>query len=221
VAGTSIEIALSCYATSNDILAPFNSVPCEIERQRVSNKTPQNYEYSWRHTAALRMTYVCYRRYVHNEKPIKFYNHINLADIKRRLGSELFNSAARVSIVRHPLDVLISLFRWAHRGERSLPNFSDWLLMNRRYWALNNEYYLINGEEMISHWIKYENIQDGLEFLEQEFPTLEGLQSIFSGVAAKRSAKSDSSRADYFGSIPSIEEEILTANEHILNRFYK
>lgn len=173
VAGTSIEIALSCFATPDDIVTPLGF---EEERTRAEKggQFPVNWGKSKRDDDECRAVFQ--RFLATGEKPkrwfglrrprlypkhrAKFFNHITPDEISRGDGRALLGDAFMVTICRHPYEQVVSFA--SHIGtvhssfEQALPRAirkSD-----------ENEVYLF-GERRPDFVIRYENLQEDLTLL--------------------------------------------------------
>lgn len=221
VAGTSVEIALSAYATDDDILTPFESRNCEFLRTTSGGRQPQNYSYTKSNSSVLKLAAVAYKRLIYKEHPIRFYNHINANDIRKRLGETNFDNAIKVAVVRNPLSTLVSLYGWAHRTQESKPKFTDWVKSHPEYWGLNNEFYFIGDQPIISEWIRFESIASDLESLDRRYDGLRDISKRLRSTFAKRGHGVEECVVDsLYQTIPEIKAEILKRNAYVAENFY-
>jgi hypothetical protein len=103
-----------------------------------------------------------------------------------KLGSERWQELFKVSIVRNPFDAAISRYFWRVRPNFfSCADFENFCLSNKNLHTQNHEQYLINGEEVIDFFIRYESIQEDTSKLETLFPELNGLAKLLATIKAK------------------------------------
>lgn len=216
VAGTSLEIALSQFATAADIITPFSPAD-EETRQRLGFRGPQNYRKPWMHYRWADIV-----KSLRNRKPAKtFYNHISAADVRRLLGADVFDNATKISIVRNPYDRLISRYFWdtaRKGGER--PPFREWALRNEKRFNRNDPLYFIDGTYVIDHTLKYETLLEDCRALEVEIPKLAGLADTLAKIHAKGSFRPrDRDTASYFADCEDLLPVVTRANQAIIDRF--
>ena len=102
----------------------------------------------------------------------RYYNHIEARKIKKRIGEDIFNSYTKVSIVRHPIDYLISNYYFFGIDLHNV-SFRDYAIQApvKDF----KKFYEINGEYIIDHMIRFENLNEDIKKLEQKIPGLVGL----------------------------------------------
>ncbi len=121
-AGTSIEISLSKFCGSKDVITPITEED-ERVRQSLGFLGPQNY-----HKARIKWTLKQWRNYLKNgEKPYRFYNHIPTKEIIDLLPEKIWNSYFKFTIERNPFDKAVSYYYWRKANEK-YKNFSDFIL---------------------------------------------------------------------------------------------
>ncbi|MBW6419710.1 sulfotransferase family 2 domain-containing protein [Celeribacter sp. PS-C1] len=179
-AGTSFEIALSRFAEEDDIITPISNVDEDI-RRNLGFQTCQNYlkrpqEYNLNDA----ITYL--RR---GARAKKFYNHITAAKTRRRLGPNLFDAAYKVSIVRNPFDMIVSLYFWKTRKDEVRPSIQEWVKRNKSVLRRYMDQYYLNGTDIIDFYVRFENFEEDILELENRVPALQGLWSTFNSINAK------------------------------------
>lgn len=165
VAGTSFEIALSRYAQPEDIVTPIIEGD-ENTRREMGFSGPANF--------------------MGNDGSILFKNHISALDAKRRIGSE-WPSLLKVSIIRNPFDVYVSLFFYKNGAQADILTLSDWYIHGDggAYLGANCKQYFIGGKLIIDRFIRYENLQEDIRDLENACPGLDGLCETFQKIKSK------------------------------------
>ena len=183
VAGTSFEIALSSFAGPRDIITPYGKVSRadEMTRQERGYTSPQNYAYPWYRLPFVSRSewrFAYYRR----QLPKRFRNHLPAAQIKQRLGADIWSRSLKVSIVRCPFDRAVSAYFWRRKPDE---DFGAYLVRDLRYLCANDRHYRIGGEDCVDVYLRYEHIAGDIAALERRLPELAGLGAIFAGLSAK------------------------------------
>lgn len=161
VGGTSLEIALSKYANEDDTITPITAEDEEL-RKSLGFRGPQNFQSG-------------------------LYNHISAVEARAIIGSNLFDEATKISIVRSPFDYMISSYFWEiARGDvdKNL-SFEDYVLNNVHKLIINNQYYQIDGKNVIDHYVRFDKMIEDLRDIEAKFPQLTGLAKEFTQIKAK------------------------------------
>jgi hypothetical protein len=114
VGGTSIELALSELCGPEDIITPVN------EEHLRKGRGPQNYIVPYRDW----LWHLGLRRDGASSPQIVFAAHSRGRDIKRHLGSKVWNEYLKATIVRNPWDREVSRFFWV-RGRPRMPDVFD------------------------------------------------------------------------------------------------
>jgi hypothetical protein len=202
VAGTSLEIALSRYAGAHDILTPISSGDEEI-REGLGFKGAQNYL---------------------DESGNKIFRpHMTAAEAKNKLGSVLWAECKKVSIVRNPFDVYVSLFFYQNGASADIEKLSDWYLKGKgmAYLSVNHKQYFIKGDLIIDHFVRYEYIKEDILELEKEFPSLVGLYNIFTTIKAKSGIRSNASYdlVNVYSKHNSLKKKIERLHDFEINQF--
>ncbi|MBW2713167.1 MAG: sulfotransferase family 2 domain-containing protein [Deltaproteobacteria bacterium] len=117
-----------------------------------------------------------------------FYNHMKPADIRQKLGEEKFSKAFKISIVRNPLEQVVSMVLWRLRNQRrpwekvlgktmsrtirkrfNIRNDArsglfatavDNLLSQG---PINHDHYFLDGQDACNYYLRFENLNADLE----------------------------------------------------------
>lgn len=87
VAGTSVEITLAKYCQKDDVVTP--------QREYSSKLDIDDYSYQARNFKG-------------------FWEHMTPAEIKEKIGHEIWNSYTKIAIVRNPWDYVVSRYLWEY-----------------------------------------------------------------------------------------------------------
>jgi hypothetical protein len=108
-------------------------------------------------------------------------------NVKKNLGGVIWSNAFKISIVRNPYDMAVSMFFFEnkHIDNWTSETFNQWCIKNSALFSLNRKQYLIDGQEVINFYIKFENFQEDILKLEARFSELTGLYHLFQKIKAK------------------------------------
>lgn len=146
-AGTSIEIALSKFCGSDDIITPIDEKDEKI-RQEFGYRGPQNYT--------------------------GFYNHISAEEIKEKIDKKVWKEYFKFCVERNPWDRFISFYYFKNPKEPR-PELStyidDPIVNNLKKYGYHN--YTINDEIVVDKICLYENLKEDLKEVSKllELPT--------------------------------------------------
>lgn len=179
VAGTSVEIALSCNAGPGDIVTPI-AAGDEVVRHEAGGQFPVNWAWLPGAEAAYRRNFDAYlghrkrekrrlwpgkRQRLYNRWLARYYNHITPAALRWRAPKGLVEGAFLVSIVRHPYDQTVSLAHHKRRHRKQpVEGLIDRILAGRP----DNEAFLF-GPRRPDFVIRYEHLAEDLATLEARF----------------------------------------------------
>lgn len=163
-AGTSIEIALSKHCGPNDVITRISAKDEEL-RQSLGYPGPQNYRVPpWRWLAADMVE----KRRGRRRKARKhhgYYNHIAADEIRLLAGRRVFDSYFKFCFVRNPWDRIASQYYYAQRTASEPKPFEEFLSegepakLRRSGWEL----YTIDGEIVVDHVCRYEDLENELD----------------------------------------------------------
>ena len=193
-AGTSFEIALSKYTSSQDIVTPISDED-EKTRQALGFHGPQNY---------LKPPGFLERLGLRQPRK-RFYNHIPAAQLRAELEAELFDRALKVSIVRNPYDLAVSRYFWSHRRqeETSPAHFRQWLLSHPPVLKKNRLITHIDGRSAVDLMIRFEAFEEGLTRFAAQAGLPATLYAEFDAIRAKGQYRPKRARTkDLFEAFP-------------------
>jgi hypothetical protein len=123
-----------------------------------------------------------------------WYNHMSAEKIKQEAGDEVWSEYFKFTAVRNPFDKLVSLFsmdmyrqenpnwvadataeangavakgREIQNKDREVATFRKWLASSNI--SSDRKLYLIDGEECVDDYIRYENLTDDIERISNQF----------------------------------------------------
>ena len=202
VAGTSFEMALSRFAMKDDIITPI-SPNDERARKELGFSSCQNYMDK-------------------SGAPI-FNNHISAADAKKKLGISIWNDAQKITIVRNPFDVYVSLFYYHNGAEADISKLSGWYFDGKgaSYLGVNHKQYFIKEEMIVDRFIRYESFEEDIFKVEESMPVLKGLYDTFRNIKAKSGVRDHASfnlESVYFNH-PELKKTIRRLHDFEIERF--
>lgn len=156
-AGTSIEIALSQYCGSEDIITPMSKID-EAKRSEMGFRGPQNYLadkggysfFEW--LGSLR-----------SKNKYQFYNHMPASIIKERIGADIWDSYFKFTFERNPYDKAVSKFFWSNKRKQKPQEINYYLQHCETYKISNWNLYSINDKLAVNFVGKFENLAEDLE----------------------------------------------------------
>ncbi|KRO42182.1 MAG: hypothetical protein ABR74_04955 [Actinobacteria bacterium BACL4 MAG-121022-bin9] len=185
VAGTSFELALSKFASPECIVTPLTNDD-EIKRKSLGFRGPQNYRYSISEFKKIPRKEI-FKSALNRSIPQKYWNHIPARDIKKRMHRDEWENCFKVSIVRDPFDMAVSRYYWDIDTEknRARISFDSYISLNPSVLTLNKRITHVENQSCLDFEIRYDRINEDVEILEQRFPALQGLSSVFKQINAK------------------------------------
>ena len=159
-AGTSIEIALSEFCGSRDIITPVSAEDEKI-RTVLGYRGPQNYIVPFADYSVKDMLYFMIRG-----KRKRYFNHISAKVVRRFIGKETWQSYFKFCFVRNPWDRAVSQYYW-RRAEGAPHSFTEFLDSGnlRSLKKKGMDLYIIDGEVAVDRLCRYENMFEELAFI--------------------------------------------------------
>ena len=177
-----MEIALSKYLGSQDIITPCMPIEEEELRTELGFVGPQNYglpvrEWKLNH----------YVDFAMGHKPKRFSAHSHAKTALRYLGPENFRRYSKILTVRNPYSYVVSLYNWHAR--RSGPNpegFKSWLIAGQGDLRFTN-YGMgkVDGRFAMDLVLQFETLVDGAERLARELDLPSDFPAVFQSIRAK------------------------------------
>lgn len=158
-AGTSVEIALSDTAGPRDVITAIDPADEEI-RQGRGGRGPQNDRLPLRAYGARKAV----KRLLGH--PNRAYNHMPASEVRRMVGSEMWDGYLKFSIERNPWDAIVSQYHWRNRSvpRERWPTLAEYLTTRHaRLLAHNIDIYSLRGVLAVDHLCRYESLDDDLE----------------------------------------------------------
>jgi hypothetical protein len=206
VAGSSFEIALSKYMTENDIVTPIEGVDDEL-RHSLGFCGPSNHKYApfdiiANTTIGEKLDAIRKRRI-----PLKYNTHMPAKMCKRRLGEDIWNSYAKISIVRNPWDMALSRFYFNSDPPADLSHFTRFCVLERHLFAINHTNYFIDGKLVIDHFLRFEHFEHDIKQLSATIGNLDGLWDTFKMINAKGHTRPPSTQnlAEIYAAHPDVD----------------
>lgn len=159
-AGTSIEISLSRFCGSQDVITPISAVDEKI-REKFSIR-PQNYHVTNKYS-------MLKNKFKQNKKIERFWNHMPGTAIKNEIGKKIWESSFKFCFERNPWDKTVSMYWWDQQYDWSKGlTFDAWfeLIKKNKIPYFNYPLYSNNKEEVCVDFIgKYENMKNDLQYV--------------------------------------------------------
>jgi len=158
VAGTSFEIALSGLCGPDCTITPISPVDEEL-RQQLGCRGAQNYQHPVWHVGPDKTAHKC---------PVTFYNHIPAAEIRDAVPDALWSQYRKVTLVRNPFDVAISMYYWQdHVSQLAAKgiDFGRFVASMGDGLNFNTEIAPLDGPARMDHYLRYEHLHDDIESL--------------------------------------------------------
>lgn len=160
-AGTSVEIALSDIAGPQDIITAIDPADEQI-RQGRGGRGPQNDRLPLRAYGAKS---AAKRLLGHGGRA---YNHMSASEVRRLVGSEVWDRYLKFSIERNPWDAIVSQYHWRNRSvpRERWPSLTEYLnTRHARLLAHNVDIYSLRGATAVDRLCRYESLEEDLEEL--------------------------------------------------------
>ncbi|MGK7953936.1 MAG: sulfotransferase family 2 domain-containing protein [Crocosphaera sp.] len=162
-AGTSVEISLSRFCGSDDIITPLTSVDEKIRQEL--GIIPQNYKNYARYLEPWEyrlkdITHLIQKRKL-PQIDTTFYNHMSASRVKRGIGSKIWYSYYKFCFVRNPWDKAISRYYWDMK-KRGVTKTLDESLQQHNP-NDNFEIYTMKNRLAVDYVGRYETLMQDLE----------------------------------------------------------
>jgi len=163
-AGTSIEMSLSRFLGPWDVVTPI-SRDDELERMRMGI-VPRNYlvpkhELNPEETLDLAGVDRVLARVALDRQ---FYNHCSAREVRDFVGPRIWRTYTKFCFERNPWERVVSEYRFLQRSrpdQYSGVTFEQFVMGGN--YSLNAPLYLIDGEPVLDHYLRYENLNEDLQ----------------------------------------------------------
>ncbi|MEX0810018.1 MAG: hypothetical protein WD044_14935 [Dongiaceae bacterium] len=171
VAGTSVEMALSCYCGPDDVITPVH--PRDEIRRAPKMRRPQNFtldpvlERDYADAINRRDFKSIWELFRELEKKSRFFNHMNALQIRSLVGEAFWHRAFKFTIDRNPYEVIVSKALWSIH-DRDFNAVPDEAAIGQAIddvigWSVPNlDKYRIAGEVAVDRILRYENLRADL-----------------------------------------------------------
>jgi hypothetical protein len=218
VAGTSFEIALSKFCSENDIITPISRDDAAI-RQNLGFMSQRNFNFALVDLFSKNKEARLFNRPI----PLKFYNHIPAKSARSRLPARVWRDYRKLSLVRNPWDRAVSIFFWKNTKKDRKPklkNFTSYFKDKTYLLEINYPNYMIDGQDIVDTYIRYEHFEADILKFEQEVPGVTGLWETFKGINAKSETRDrEITTRQIFDKHPEVNELILKLNKWEIDKF--
>ena len=162
-AGSSVEIALSRLCRDGDIVTSLSAERGEETlRQQEGGYGPAGHLKSLFAHKGLKE----WRRLLLRGQWASYGQHMTAKEIKRLVGSEIWNNYLKITIERNPWDRALSRYwwqkyRWEERGRTGFPSISEylrWLEEHKPHWISNWGHYTIRNKIAVDRVLFFENL---------------------------------------------------------------
>jgi hypothetical protein len=196
VGGTSLELALSAFLGPNDIITPV-SPRDELDRAERGYRTCQHFEKrfpelrpsewpKWaKHRLAMGVHSGNERLLGKRRLPKKFWNHMDAAAIRQRLGPSIWNNYFKFTIERNPWDKVVSRYYWESVKNDEGVSFSEFVRSGRPLKS-DFERYAIGGLVAVDRVLRYDDMPAQLTEVSRRLDLPEDVGRRMGNMAAKR-----------------------------------
>lgn len=163
VSGTSMEISLSQFCGKDDIITPI-TYEDEIVRLDLGGVLPQNY--GGRNEEKFRE--MIRQRRQDNPKVKhkgRFYNHIPAVDVRKRVGSEIWNDYFTFSMERHPYDKVVSNVYYQARRKKNWDFEKELKRVLKKGLYVSYPVYSDGETPIVDFIVNYERLHEDLRVL--------------------------------------------------------
>lgn len=201
-AGTSIEIALSKFCGSNDIITPILQKDEKI-RSALGYPGPKNFIISFG-KYLVRDWY----HFIRFKKRKKFYNHMPAAEIKKNIGKGIWDSYFKFCFERDPFDKVCSFYEWEKASSSvAYPNGVYDFVIQKGSRLSDFDKYSHFGQLCVDQVYRFENLDNALEDIKKQLDLPEDIR--LNNIMAKGHTRNNKS---------GVRKENLNAEEENLIR---
>ena len=169
-AGTSLEIAVSKYCGTDDIITPISPVDEEI-RRGLGFRTAQNFIVPL-HRYSVRNWLDAFKK----GGRLRFYNHMPAWEVRRIIGGAVWESYYKFCFERSPWERFISMYYWRFKQEPR-PTISEFMesgaldILKQKGAGI----YMINGRIAVDKIYRFEDREEALEDIRERLGLPEAL----------------------------------------------
>lgn len=196
-AGTSLELALSQVCGEDDVITPLHSAH-EAERAAIGGLSPRNTDVPLRHHRPTDWMLA-----LRGKGRRAFWEHVDAEEVRAWVSRSLWRNYYKFSIERNPWDRAISLYYWRLRDQPSRPPMAEFFELASQRAISNLQFYAIDGEVVLDHVLRYENLSEEVELLSRML----GLGSSLQLPRAKSDTRTD--RRPYSEVLGPTEREVI------------
>ena len=188
-AGSSLEIALSKYCARGDVLTPLDAGE-EAERRRLSGLGAQNYGKPARRYRIEDLAWLLSRR----KRVERFNEHSAAWQIRRMIGTEVWERYFTFTVVRNPYDRCLSRFYYSKKVYEDRGRDKAWDLEDidqyLRYnpWFINEnwEMYTRADRVLVDFIVRYERLEADLAEVSARLGLPRNLYEDMRAISAKK-----------------------------------
>lgn len=182
---TTLEIILSKYLNVFDIISPIDG-PDEEVRIRLKYRSKQNYKFNflefllkYKFQTILSLKYFIFRDYYKKKyyegylppKYLKFSQHMPALEIKNKISSKHWENFFKFTILRNPIDQIISNYFYVKNNPHQFPKFINIDIDEyinsyaKNFFIRNEKIFCINNKSIVDKVLLFENLSDDLNYL--------------------------------------------------------
>jgi hypothetical protein len=171
VAGTSVEMALSCDCGPRDIITPI--YPRDEIHRKASSRRPQNFSYDpalerqYAEAADRKDMAILWKMFRAFNKSATFYNHMPATEIRAAVGEVFWGEAFKFTIDRNPYDRIVSNAFWIirdrnYRAQPDADQIADAIEESIEQSKPSSEFYTIDDAVAVDRVLCYESLTQDL-----------------------------------------------------------
>lgn len=165
-AGTSLEIALSQFCGSDDIISPIE----EEENEKIgATFRPDGTQASYRERPLRSYTFAELRKRLTRGKKRYFKEHTDAARIQKAVDRNVWNGYLKFCVARNPFDRAVSLYHWRRSRGKGYSNLSEFVQSDAIHdlHRLGYDLYTIGGKVQADLICRYESLAQDLASVRQ------------------------------------------------------